>query len=336
MTVLRFIFIFWLTFGLPHLVNSNLESELKQLDDSFSGKIGVYVKYLNSGEVYEHATDRDWYLASTVKIPIGIAILQRVESGDFSLDDTITLQESDFVDGSGDLMFQEPGTDYTVRELMKRMLRDSDSTATDMLIRFLGEESLNEQVKESIMPQGIGAITTIMQVRYDAYSEITPDAQKLTNLDIVDLKEVSPLSDRYLALLEKLSISEENVESKSIVDAFLRYYTRGINSGSLSAMGSILEKLHKGDYLTDENTEILLDIMKSVNTGDRRIKAGLPEGAQFAHKTGTQIGRSCNMGIVNPDADNPVVVAACAENYTSLRQAEEAFQKVGELVSENL
>lgn len=332
----RFLLIFWLVLGLPELTNNDLESELKQFDESFSGNVGVYVKYMNSGQEYKYATDREWYLASTVKIPVGIAILQRVENGDISLDDTITLQESDFVDGSGDLMFQEPGTDYTVRELITRMIRESDSTATDMLIRFLGVESLNEQVKESIMPEGISAITTIMQVRYDAYGEITPEAEKLSNLDIVDINEVSPLSDRYLALLEKLKISEENVESKSIVDAFQQYYTRGINSGSLSAMGSMLEKLHNGDYLTDENTTFLLDIMKSVNTGDRRIKAGLPQGAQFAHKTGTQIGRSCNMGIVNPDTDNPVVVAACAESYVSLRKAEEAFQTVGELVSENL
>jgi len=334
MTMLRLIIVLSFITVFPQTPSDNVESELEAIDEDFSGNIGVYIKNLDDGEQFEYATERDWYLASTVKIPIGIAILQRVEAGELSLDDTIALKESDFVDGSGDLMFQEPGTEYTVLELLERMIRDSDSTATDMLIRFLGEDSFNDQVSESIISQGVGRITTIMQVRYDAYSEITPDVKNLSNLDIVELKEVTPLTDRYAALLQKLEAGEESVNSESIVDAFERYYRRGINSGSLSAMGEMLEKLHNGDYLNEEHTKILMDIMKSVNTGDRRIKAGLGEDAVFAHKTGTQIGRSCNMGIVNPGMDKPVVVAVCAEKYGELREAEIAFQKVGELVSD--
>lgn len=144
------------------------------------------------------------------------------------------------------------------------------------------------------------------------------------------------MTSRLDELLRILEITENDISANSIPDAFERYYQRKLNSGSLEAMGVMLEKLAKGEYLNETNTEILLDIMKSVTTGTRCIQAGLPDGAEFAHKTGTQIGRSCNMGIVYLNDKDPVVVAACAENYRELREAEEMFEKVGNIVSNNV
>ncbi|MEX0661368.1 MAG: serine hydrolase [Balneolaceae bacterium] len=320
----------------PNLWDVNLQDQLKQIDDEFSGSVGVYVKHLGDGATVNYQTDRDWYLASTVKIPIGIAILQKVEEGELSLDDELVVKESDFVDGSGDLMWQDPGISYSLLELLTRMIRDSDSTATDILIRFLEEEKLNEHIRERIISDGIEPITTILQVRYDAYGEIHENAANLTNMNIIELKGVTPMASRFDELLRILEINENDILVNSIPDAFEQYYQRKLNSGSLEAMGVMLEKLAEGEYLNEEHTTILLDIMKSVTTGTRRIQAGLPDGTEFAHKTGTQIGRACNMGIVYLEDKDPVVVAACAENYGELREAEEVFEKVGRTVSNNV
>ena len=104
----------------------------------------------------------------------------------------------------------------------------------------------------------------------------------------------------------------------------------GLNSANLAAFGHLLERLHRRELLNEEHTRKLLDAMESVSTGDRRIKAGLPAKARFAHKTGTQVGRSCNVGILNPHvADDAVVVVACAEGYDALDQAEQAFEALG-------
>lgn len=332
-TVFLFLSLIHLTTILPW--HDILEEKIQTIDDGFSGNIGIYIKDLGSGEVINHNTERNWYLASTIKIPLGIAILQKVEEGELSLDDTLVLRESDFVDGSGDLMYQQPGTEYTVLELLRRTIRESDSTATDMLIRLLGEDTFNHQVAGEIAGQDMGYITTIMQVRYDAYSEIHRNAKNLSNLDIVALKEITPLTARYNELLKLLAIDPLETTVQSIPAALERYYERGFNSGSLKTMGTILERLQNGDYLNSEHTDLLIDIMKGVSTGDRRIKAGLPDQAEWAHKTGTQIGRSCNVGIVYPQNHGPVVIAACAEKYNELREAEEAFQKIGRLVTEN-
>lgn len=309
---------------------AELSAAISRIDESMTGQFGVFVKHVGEGWEVGHRTDRDWYLASTVKIPLAIAVLQKVEDGDLSLEQELELTESDFVDGSGDLLWHEPGDRFTIDELIGHSVRDSDSTATDMLIRLLGQEAFNRQIREEMVPEGFGPITTILQVRYDAYGEIHPDVRKLTNRDFIELKTESDPEGRYRMVLQKLAIEADSVAVGSSGEAFERYYARGINSADLEAFGLLLERLVKRELLNEEHTRKLLDRMESITTGDRRIKAGLPANARFAQKTGTLIARCCNVGILNPHMqDSAVVVAACAEGYDALGQAEQAFEALG-------
>ncbi len=307
-----------------------LAADIAAIDAEMPGQLGVYVFRLEDGQSVAHRSDREWYLASTIKLPLGIALMQRVEAGELALDDELELAQSDFVDGAGDLLWQEPGSRFTLDELNLRSIRDSDSTATDMLIRLLGEDDFNRQISDQMVANGFGPITTIVQVRYDAFSEIHPAAAELDNMAVVELRGAGDLDQRYQALLERLGIEAEDAAVGSLNEAFQRYYTRGLNSGSLESFGLLLKRLLAGELLNEAHTHRLIEIMASVNTGDRRIKAGLPAGAEFAHKTGTQIGRACDIGIVNPARpEGALIVAACAEDYDDIGQAERAFAALG-------
>lgn len=320
------------------VLDSELEDRFQDIDEDFSGNVGVYVKDLKSDETVNYNADRDWYLASTIKIPVAIALLQKVEEGDLSLDEKLVLEESDFVDGSGDLQNQQPGTEYTILELIENMIKDSDSTATDMLIRLLGEEEFNEQIRQNMVSEGFHPITTILQVRYDAYGQLHEKASNLSNIDYHELKEFSPLSSRLEEFTKRIGANRSELKQGSIVDAFEAYYESKKNSGTLQAMGSLIEKLTEGELLNEEHTDLLVGIMKETSTGDTRIKAGLPEKTIFAHKTGTQIGRSCNIGLVIPDGsdyEEGIVVATCTEKYGPLNEAEETMKKVGSSISQS-
>lgn len=316
--------------------SEQMANRVKGIDDRMEGNLGVYIKDLQSGAEVNYRTDRDWYLASTIKIPLAVAVLQKVEAGELSLTQELEVTRSDYVDGSGALQLAEPGSRYTIEELIQRSTEHSDSTATDMLIRLLGEEEFNRQIQEDMNLKEFGPITTILQVRHDAYAEVHPEAKQLTNLDFMELKKASAYTERYQRFLEEIDIEPEQANASSLTEAFERYYKRGINSGSLDAMGKLLERLVQGELLNEENTDRLLGFMENVNTGDGRIKAGLPETAVFAHKTGTQIGRSCNVGILNPRTpEKAVVVAACAEGYGQLEEAEQSYARLGRLLVEN-
>lgn len=312
-----------------------LQKEIERIDDSFSGDLGVYVRQLGTGDKVAHNTEQDWYLASTTKVPLAIVLMQQAEEEGLDLEQRLTLRDSDYVDGTGDLLWVDPGARYSLEELNRRSIADSDSTATDMLIRFLGEESLNEEVAR-LVPEGLGPITTILQVRYDAYSEVHPDVSILTNRDFIDLKTVNTYKARYDMLLEKLDITAHEADANSVREAFERYYQRGINSGSLEAFGSLLEQLVRGDLLNEAHTEQLLGYLSEITTGDRRIAGGLPADTPFAHKTGTQVARSCDIGLLNPQVpDKAVIVAACARNYQALSEAEKAYQALGRALHES-
>ncbi|BES73113.1 hypothetical protein RE428_41310 [Marinobacter nanhaiticus D15-8W] len=311
-----------------------LQKEIERIDQTFSGDLGVYIRHLGNGREIAHNADQDWYLASTIKVPLAIVLMQRAEDEDLDLEQKLTLRASDYVDGTGDLLWVDPGARYSLEELNRRSIVDSDSTATDMLIRFLGEESFNEEVAR-LVPAGLGPITTILQVRYDAYSEVHPSVSRLSNRDFIDLKTAHTYKARYDMLLEKLDISVSEAHAGSVREAFERYYQRGINSGNLEVFGTLLEELVQGELLNEAHTDRLLGYLSEITTGDRRIAGGLPSGAPFAHKTGTQVARSCDIGLLNSQQpDEAVIVAACARNYAALSEAEKAYQAIGRALDE--
>jgi beta-lactamase class A len=239
------------------------------------------------------------------------------------------LQKSDYVDGAGELQRTKPGTKFTLRALLERMLVHSDSSATDMLVRLIGPDYLN-----GFLGEGFGDFTTILQVRYDAFGELHPKAKGLSNIDFLELKRAKKLDARLGLFLGRLGLKGEELSAPSIEEAFERYYRRGLNSSSLVAYGELLEKLVRGELLNAEHTKMVLGFMKKITTGERRLKAGLPKGTEFAQKTGTQIGRICNMGVVNPSG-SALAVAACVEKFKSQAEAEDLLKRVGEALAES-
>src|SRR5690606_12427278 len=111
-----------------------LQERIALLDQRTPGELGVYIKHLGDGRELTHQADRYWYLASAIKALVAVVVLQRVDAGELSLDDELTLRETDKVDGAGALVWEEPGRRYSIRTLLHEMLQKSDSTAADMLI----------------------------------------------------------------------------------------------------------------------------------------------------------------------------------------------------------
>lgn len=76
--------------------------------------------------------------ASIIKIPLLIYFMQNVEEGKVKLNDSYQLKEADKVGGSGELQYKPTDFPATYEYLAKEMIRVSDNTATNILIRKLG------------------------------------------------------------------------------------------------------------------------------------------------------------------------------------------------------
>jgi beta-lactamase class A len=266
-----------------------LTLKLRQLDESFQGELGVVVKNLRTGEGLGYKDKRPWYLSSTVKVLVALSLLEEVERGNISLDQELTLRQENFVDGAGPLIWSEAGKEFTVSYLLKVMLRESDNTATDLLIGLIGLEELNRDVQKWL--PGAGPITTLLEVRYLAYSELHPRARELTNMDFVELKN-HPLPERHKHFARKLGVPVSELKATDLEEAISRVYAKSVNSAHLAPFAELLSKLERGKILNKKHAHLVLTHMQEMTTGGARIRAGLSPELIFIQKTGTQLRRA--------------------------------------------
>lgn len=125
-----------------------LESEIRKKCDDFEGEAGVIIKDLKKGWQININQDKLFPSASLVKIPIMFACFYAVNEGKISLGETLKLNASDRVLGSGDLKAAGVGVEFTVEKLIELMISESDNTAANMLIGRIGFDSLNGYFKK--------------------------------------------------------------------------------------------------------------------------------------------------------------------------------------------
>lgn len=295
------------------------------------------MKRLDNGETFSYQAERPWYLASSSKLPVAIAMLQEVEAGKHRLDETLVLQQTDKVDGSGNMVWQPAGTVRRLDALMERMLMVSDNTAANMLVRTLGEATLNQRAREMLGEKDV-TLTNFTQVRYDVYAELDPAARKLSNLQLVQIAAAPMGPKRVDAVARTLGVSNKALKLATIDEAYARYYARHLNEASLQAYGGMLEKLVRGQLLSPAHTQLLFKNLKYDSYDAYRLEAGLPRTVRFIHKTGTQFGRACHMGVIEPQdgARRGIVVATCTEGMDENQLAGDLFERLGRAITQHL
>ncbi len=129
---------------------------------ALDGKIGFYYKNLVSGEVIEYNADEGFRPASVVKFPMFAEICRRAYDGRISLSDVVRVYDDEKVPGCGALRSFPGDMDVDIETLCKLMITISDNTATNVLIRYFGAESLTAGFRE----MGL-AISSVNRRLYD-------------------------------------------------------------------------------------------------------------------------------------------------------------------------
>jgi beta-lactamase class A len=288
--------------------------EMKLLEAEYPGRIGVHVMDLRRGDTFGMRASEKWYLASGIKLPVAIETFRQVEAGNLSLDDKVTLNEESYVDGAGTLNYAQPGTQHTVRHLLEQMMILSDNTATDLLIGKIGIENVNALAKKN----KFAAITTLADVRRKIYGHLHPSGARLKSHDYLLLHK-APTDEERAALFEKMiKVPPAQWNAAGVEKAYAAYYAEGLNAATLENYSALMEKVWAGDLLKATSVRTLTEIMGRCKTGEQRIKAQVPEGFVFAHKTGTQRKRVCDFGVVRDTAGNNVaLISACTRGFAT-------------------
>lgn len=251
-----------------------IAAQLESIQHSGGGRMGVAGLDLQSGRRLSFRGRECFPLASVAKLPLAVAVLDRVDRGDERLTRTIAIEAGDVVPGGavpGESALQA-GETAPLEILLERMLVDSDNTAATALRR---EAAAGAVIEAKLRSLGIGGIHverspagTLAEVR--AALRLPPDERRAT----LDRLERDPN-----------------------------------HCGEPDAIVELLAMIGRGAALSPPSTARLLDLMHRCATGDARLAAGLPRDARLAHKTGTLPRTTNDVGLVTASDGRQFAIA---------------------------
>jgi beta-lactamase class A len=127
------------------LLEQKMDRQIRALDESLDGVLGVEAIDLKSGRVYGYHAKTVFPTASSIKIPILIEMFRAEKAGEFRFTDRVTLTQADIVGGSGELQIalKKGPVTLSVRDLITAMIEHSDNIATNRCIAMARMERVN-------------------------------------------------------------------------------------------------------------------------------------------------------------------------------------------------
>lgn len=123
-------------------LEKRVEAEIK----SYDGFMGIYLDDFH-GNVVKVRADETFETASAIKTLILASLFDEAEKGNASLTDMLKYKEEHIVEGSGVLSALTPGAVLRVIDAATFMIIVSDNIATNMLIDYLGIDTINNCIK---------------------------------------------------------------------------------------------------------------------------------------------------------------------------------------------
>lgn len=289
----------------------------------FPGKTGIAV----------HRIDGEWSTGkrlgeyfpqqSVSKMWVAMTILDQIDSGRLRLDQKVRITRADlavFHQPIRDRVIANGGTiEESVLNLMEQAITASDNTANDSLLRTAGGP---EAVRAFITRKKLG------KIRFGP-------GERLMQSKIAGLswKQDYAIGRRFYAARSELPREQR----KAALDAYL---ADPVDGAAPDAIASALARLARGELLSPASSRLLLSMLERTKSGPNRLKAGVPQGWRFGHKTGTgqeldPVSTGYNdIGIMTaPDGTRYAVVVMIASTTSPIPARMEMMQSVSRAVA---
>jgi beta-lactamase class A len=292
-----------------------LQSRVAVVAKTDTGRIGVSALDLTTGARLSVNGGERFPMASAVKVAIAATYLAGVDEGRWQLATMHTLDEAMRVrsDGITDTL-PHAGVALSGANLIELSLTVSDNTATDMLLKAAGGPAA---VTEWLQRQGISdqrVDRTIARLLIDA-SGHTPDPALADGPALATFMPVEPWKS-----------DDEKWPVSAVFDADPR------DSSTPDAMVVLLARLHGGKALKPATTRFLFDVLARCKTGTKRVKALLPAGTKWAHKTGTLPGISNDVGVLTLPNGHAVAVAVLSHGIADPAVRDAKLAEIGRIL----
>ncbi len=135
-------------------------------------EVGIAARLVGTGRFWGRDADKTFPAASTIKVMILVALARAVDAGRLGLDDRVRLLPQDVAGGTGVLASMQPDLVLSLRDYAYLMIAVSDNTATNVLLRVVGLD----RVQQTITSLGLRQTGL---VRY--FVDRSPDARQPYN-----------------------------------------------------------------------------------------------------------------------------------------------------------
>ncbi|MDR3577465.1 MAG: class A beta-lactamase-related serine hydrolase [Anaerolineaceae bacterium] len=267
------------------MMTGDLSNHITEVIQKSGAKIGVALRHIESGEEIKINAEDYYPLASVMKIPILAEACHQMALGKFTPADRWALKTEDKNLPSGVLTFFEDGLTPSVNDILTMMIIISDNTATDIMIKRLGKDAIN-QYMESL---GLYHTHIRMTVR-ELFEQIMPNADPTQ-----DLYEVAAADKQRGSRKETLAyrLTPEN------------------NVATPTDMTGLLCQIFAGKTPDRKWSDFALKILLLQQLNDRMPRF-LPAGTRCAHKTGTIDGVRNDSGIIYAGENSHVALTMFA------------------------
>src|SRR5205085_4367344 len=136
-----------LIFAVAAQAQTSLDDQVKQIVSTFKGKVNIFARNLDTGEIYGLNPDERVRTASTIKIAVMIEAFARVAEGKAKWTDEVVLTKEKKVSGSGILVELSDGLRLTLRDAVNLMMILSDNTATNLVLDVLTTDAVNARME---------------------------------------------------------------------------------------------------------------------------------------------------------------------------------------------
>lgn len=249
---------------------AGLENLLNDQWRNFPGRTGVAIMRIDGGEwITGQRVDELFPQQSVSKTWVALTILDLVDQGKIRLDQKIRITRDDlavFHQPIRDRVIANGQIEVTVLSLLEQAIISSDNTANDSLLRTAGGP---QAVQNFLLRKKLGAI------RFGPGERAMQSA-----IAGLEWRQEYAIGQRFYAARAEVPLATR----KAALD---RYLADPVDGASPEALVRALAKLAKGELLSPASTRLILEIMSRTSSGPNRLKAGVPVGWRFLHKTGT-------------------------------------------------
>ena len=297
-------------------MSHSLKNKIQQQLAKLNAQTTFFAKHLNSSEMIAIRENEPVNTMSVIKIPIMLLAYQDAEAGKINLSQRYQIQPEDFRGGSGILQTFDLGVCVSYRDLITQMIITSDNTATDILIKTLGLERINNMLSKLEFSK-TRLHKTIGEMFHREWEITDPINKKLSNREVFELGFPS---DKESTTRAQMMFNDPN---------------EWLGTTTAYEIADILEKIQNGSIVSRQYSDEMLALFQK-----QFYRSRLPSQIQYQVKVGNKTGDwepivGNDVGIIYSQSGPIIIALFVTKNYSDYFEVASTHGNIAKALLEN-